>query len=84
MIKWGGKNVDRINRMAYIESYKDQAWLLPPALEDLIPENHVCYLVEALVDAQDYSDFDQQYAGAGHPAYHPRILVKLLIMGILD
>jgi transposase len=80
----GGKNVDRINRMAYIESYKDQAWLLPPALEDLIPEDHVCYLVEALVDAQDYSDFDRQYAGAGHPAYHPRILVKLLIMGILD
>jgi transposase len=70
--------------MAYIESYKDQSWLLPPALEDLIPEDHVCYLVEALVDAQDYNDFDQQYEGAGHPAYHPRILVKLLVMGIMD
>jgi transposase len=39
--------------MAYIPSYKDQAWLLPPALDDLIPDDHVCFLVEALVEAQD-------------------------------
>ena len=70
--------------MAYIPSYKDQAWLLPPALDDLIPDDHICFLVEALVDAQDYGDFDREYAGAGHPAYHPRILVKLLVMGIVD
>ena len=70
--------------MAYIPSYKDQSWLLPPAIDDLIPEDHICFLVEALVEAQDYGHFDLQYSGAGHPAYHPRILVKLLVMGILD
>ncbi len=32
----------------------------------------------------DYSTFDIRYSGAGHPAYHPRILLKLLIMGVLD
>jgi len=70
--------------MAYIPSYKDQSWLLPPAIDDLIPEDYICFLVETLVEAQDYSHFDLQYSGAGHPAYHPRILVKLLVMGILD
>ena len=70
--------------MAYIPSYKNQSWLLPPAIDDLIPGDHICFLVEALVEAQDYSHFDLQYSGAGHPAYHPRILVKLLVMGILD
>ncbi len=35
--------------MAYIPSYKDQSWLLPPAIDDLIPEDHICFLVEALV-----------------------------------
>jgi len=25
--------------MAYIPSYKDQSWLLPPALDDLIPDD---------------------------------------------
>lgn len=70
--------------MAYIPSYRDQVWLLPPAIDDLIPEDHICFLVEALADAQNYGDFDLAYAGAGAPAYHPRILVKLLVMGILD
>jgi len=70
--------------MAYIQTYKDQNWLLPPSLEDLIPEDHLCFLVESLVDSLDYSYFDFKYSGAGHPAYHPRVLVKLLVMGVLD
>ena len=70
--------------MAYIRSYKDQAWLLPPSLEELIPGDHICYLVESLVESLDYREFDVNYEGAGRPAYHPRILLKLLIMGVLD
>ena len=70
--------------MVYIPSYKDQSWLLPPSIEDLIPEDHICFLVESLVDNLDYQAFDIKYSGAGHPAYHPRILLKLLVMGVLD
>jgi len=70
--------------MAYIQSYKDQAWLLPPSIEDMIPEDHSCYLVESLVDSMDFGDFDAKYAGAGHPAYHPRVLLKILVMGVID
>jgi len=70
--------------MAYIQSFKEQSWLLPPSIEDLIPEDHVCFLVESLVDNLDYEVFNVQYSGAGHPAYHPRILLKLLVMGVLD
>ena len=70
--------------MAYIQSNKDQAWLLPPSIEDLIPEDHICFLVEALVDSIDFEAFDLKYAGAGHPAYHPRVLLKILVMGVMD
>jgi len=70
--------------MASIQSFKDQSWLLPPSIEDLIPDDHICFLVENLVDSLDYSSFDIRYSGAGHPAYHPRILLKLLVMGVLD
>jgi len=70
--------------MAYIQSYKDQDWLLPPSIEELIPEDHICYLVEALVDSIDFEAFDLKYAGAGHPAYHPRVLLKILVMGVMD
>lgn len=70
--------------MAYIQSYRGQSWLLPPSIEDLIPEDHICFLVEGLIDSLDYTTFDIKYSGAGHPAYHPSVLMKLLIMGILD
>lgn len=70
--------------MAYIKSYQGQDWLLPPNIEKLIPKDHVCYLVESLVDSIDYSSFDIKYDGAGHPAYHPRINLKLLVMGVVD
>ena len=70
--------------MAYIESYKGQTWLLPPSIEDIIPDDHICFLVEGLVDSMDYRTFDIRYSGVGHPAYHPRILLKLLIMGVLE
>ncbi|MEW6054942.1 MAG: IS1182 family transposase [Nitrospirota bacterium] len=70
--------------MAYVKSLKNQQWLLPPSIEELIPEDHICFLVESLVESMDYSSFDEKYSGPGHPAYHPRILLKLLIMGILD
>jgi len=55
--------------MAYIQSFKEQSWLLPPSIEDLIPEDHVCFLIDSIVDALDYSAFDIKYSGAGHPAY---------------
>jgi len=32
----------------------------------------------------DYSEFDQKYEGVGHPAYHPRINLKLLMMANVD
>jgi len=70
--------------MVYIHSFKEQSWLLPPSIKDLIPEDHICILVENLIESLDFSSFDIRYDGPGHPAYHPRILLKLLVMGVLD
>lgn len=70
--------------MVFIRSFKNQTWLFPPAIEDLIPEDHVCFLVENFIDSLDFSAFEEKYEGAGHPAYHPGIILKLLIMGVLD
>lgn len=70
--------------MVYIKSYRGQNWLFPPNLEDLIPEDHICYIVESFVDSLDFNEFDIKYAGPGHPAYHPRIILKILAMGFMD
>jgi transposase len=69
--------------MAYIKSDKDQNWLLPLNIKDMIPKDHICFLVENFVESLDFSNFDLIYDGSGHPAYHPKIIMKILTYGML-
>src|SRR3989339_1602765 len=70
--------------MAYINSYRDQNWLIPQSIRDMIPEKNICFFVEEFVDSQDFTDFDMVSEGAGHPSYPPRIPVKVIIQGMLS
>ncbi len=70
--------------MAYIKSFRGQNWLLPPNIKDMIPKDHICFLVEEVVDKLDFSSFEIKYSGPGHPAYHPRIICKILTQSMLD
>lgn len=70
--------------MAYINSYKGQNWLIPQSIKDIIPKSHICFFVEEFVDSLDFTNFDMVYEGAGHPAYHPRIIMKIIIQGMLS
>jgi|SRR5659263_393614 len=70
--------------MVFIKSSKNQSWTLPPDIRDLIPSDHICYLVESFVYEMDFSEFEIRYDGSGHPAYHPCIICKILIQSMLD
>jgi len=69
--------------VAYKQTQKDQNWLLPLNIKEIIPADHICFLVENFVEGLNYSKFDMIYAGAGNSAYHPRILMKILVQGML-
>lgn len=69
--------------MTYIASNKNQNWLMPLSIKDMIPKDHICFLVEDFVESLDFSNFDLIYEGPGHPAYHPRIIMKILLYGML-
>lgn len=69
--------------MAYIASNKNQNWLLPLSIKDMIPKGHICFFVEEFVESLDLSNFDLSYDGAGHPAYHPKVIMKILVYGML-
>lgn len=47
--------------MVYIKSNKDQNWLLPLSIKEIIPKDHICFLVEDFIESLDYSNFDMQY-----------------------
>ena len=70
--------------MTYIGSYKDQNWLLPPSIKQMIPQDHICFFVEEFVESLDFSGFDMINEGPGHPSYHPKILMKILLQGMLS
>jgi transposase len=70
--------------MVYFKSNPKQIQLLPTDIRTLIPDNHICYLVERVTENLDYSDFDNKVEGPGNPSYHPRIYLKIILQGILE
>ena len=70
--------------MTYMSSYKNQDWLLPTSIKQMIPQNHISFFVEEFAESLDFSGFDMISEGAGHPSYHPRIIMKVIIQGMLS
>src|SRR5580692_8095831 len=62
----------------------NQAYLLPPSLQDWLPEGHLARFVAEVVEALDLAAIYAPYAagdGRGLSAYDPRMLVRVLIYG---
>ena len=60
---------------------RDTAFLLPPSVDEWLPEEHLARFVVDIVDQLDLSGLTRQYRGAGSAAYHPSMLVALLLYG---
>ncbi len=60
-----------------------QVLLLPPSLDDWLPEDHLARFVAELVDeVLDLSPILADYTEKrGFPLYNPRLMVRLLICG---
>jgi transposase len=51
--------------------------LLPPNVRDVLGEDHLCFFVHRAVEKLDLQEFAAGYSDAGHPAYHPALLLKV-------
>ena len=56
-------------------------YLLPPSVQEWLPETHLARYVVDVVEALDLSALERAYAGRGSDAYHPAMLLSLLIYG---
>ena len=74
----------RYRKTIFIQADQNQLTLLPKSLEELIPKHHMVRFVNAFVDSMDLQFLLKEYKGGGRPAYHPRILLKILIYGYIE
>lgn len=56
-------------------------YLLPPSVQDWLPESHLARYVVDVVEGLDLTELERAYAGRGSDAYHPALLLSLLIYG---
>lgn len=56
-------------------------YLLPPSVQDWLPESHLARYVVDVVEGLDLLELERAYAGRGSDAYHPAMLLSLLIYG---
>ena len=81
--------------MSEFRSYnREQAFLLPPSLKDWLPPGDLAYFIADVVESLDLSQIERYYkvqtgpegatrakANSGQPAFHPRVMVALLLYG---
>ena len=60
-----------------------QQLLLPPSLQDWLPEGHLAYYISDTVDSLDLGAFHARYADGGprNQPFHPALMVKILLYG---
>ena len=65
--------------MPYLDYNQSNGYLLPPYLEELIPADHIARVVNKVIDLLDIRELTSQKKIEGRPAYHPRMMLKILI-----
>lgn len=71
--------------MARFKSYvQEQTFLLPPSLEELVPEKHPVRVVNKIIEGLDLSDLYRSFSNIGSSAYHPKLLLKGIIFAYLN
>lgn len=53
--------------------------LLPPTLGDCIEKNDPVRVINRIIESVDLKALYERYPGGGCPAYHPRMMLKLLV-----
>jgi len=57
----------------------DQSLLFPSNVFNLLPKDHECYLYHDLFQQLDTIELENNYSHKGQNAYHPRLIVSILI-----
>ena len=65
----------------FIQYDRNQQYLLPPSVDEWLPEGHLARFVVEVIDQLDLSKLTRRYSGKGSAAYHPEMMLALLVYG---
>lgn len=65
----------------FIDVDRNTAYLLPPSVDEWLPGDHLARFVVEAIEQLDLSALTRKYAGRGSRAYHPAVLLAILIYG---
>ncbi len=68
-------------RSDFLAADRDSLYLLPPSVQDWLPDNHLARFVVDIVAQLDLTPLRDAYAGRGCKAYDPEMLLSLLFYG---
>src|ERR1700676_4236482 len=57
------------------------SYLMPPSVEEWLPQRHLARFVVEVVDGLDLNAMSKSYRGSGSASYHPAVLLSLLVYG---
>jgi transposase len=60
---------------------RQTGFLLPPSVDEWLPERHLARFVVELIEQLDLSAMVGAYRGSGSASYHPSVLLGLLVYG---
>ncbi len=58
---------------------RDTGFLLPPSVEEWLPQRHLARFVVEVVDGLDLSELAKDYRGSGSASYYPAVLLGLMV-----
>ena len=64
-----------------IPTDRETGFLLPPSVDDSLPERHLARFVVEVIDGLDLSAMSRSYRGTGSASYHPALLLGILVYG---
>jgi len=65
----------------FIPVNRQQQYLLPPSVDEWLPDNHLARFIVEVIDQLDLSRLVGRYRGRGSAAHHPSVLLALLVYG---
>lgn len=71
-------------KLSFKSEGQKQFLLLPPSLDELIPQTHPVRVVNHIIDGLDLRELLSSYKGGGNSCFSPRVMLKILVYAYLN